>query len=549
VRNARPSRSPLRETEGAPLLRRLCRAAAAAAALAAGLALAGPAQAQASGGQELRVVTYTGLRVTDPIVTATYITRNFAYMVYDTLFAIDDQFKVHPEMVREWSESADKRTYTFTLRDGLKFQDGSPVTSADCIASLERWGKRDSLGQTLMGFMAAMTPVDDKTFKLELKEPFGFVLEALGKPSSYVPFIMPKRLAETPINKPLPEVDGSGPFRFVPSEFQPGVKAVFVKNKDYVPRSEAPNWLSGGKVVKVDRVVWMHMPDPQTAADALVNNEVDFLEAPPFTLLPMLSKAAHIKVEDLMKTGYQGNMQLNWLQPPLNNQKVRQAVLAAVYQGDYLEAQIGDPKYYKICGAMFTCGSPFATEVGATQTHPPDLARAKALLKESGYDGAPVVILQATDVAVQSPAPLVTAQALRAIGMNVKVVSMDQQSLFARRTNPGPVDQGGWSIAEGAWQDADILSPATNGSVNARGRHGAFYGWPQDDEIEKLRDAFVRATDFAKQKELATEIQKRAYEVVTYIPTGEWHVPFAYRDNLSGIVGGPVPVYWNISKK
>jgi peptide/nickel transport system substrate-binding protein len=335
----------------------------------------------------------------------------------------------------------------------------------------------------------------------------------------------------------------------VASEFQPGVRVVYEKNRDYVPRAEPPNWLSGGKVVKVDRVEWINMPDPQTAANALINNEIDFIESPPFTLLPMLSKADHVKVEDLRQVGYQGNMQLNWLQPPLNNQKVRQAVLAAVYQGDYLQAQVGDPKYYKICGAMFTCDSPFATEVGATQTKPADLARARQLLKEGGYDGAPVVILQPTDVELHSAVPLITAQALRSIGMNVVVASTDQQTLFARRANQGPPSQGGWSISQGAWQDVDILTPAVHGSVNARGKRGAYFGWPEDAEIERMRDAFSRETDPAKQKELATAIQKRAYEVVVYIPTGEWHVPFAFRDSLTGLVGGPGLVFWGVNKK
>src|SRR6185436_416827 len=224
--------------------------------------------ALAAGKKTITAVMHSDLRVIDPILTTAYITRDHAYMVYDTLLATDSSFKIQPQMA-DWKISDDKLTYTFTLRDGLKWHDGTPVTAEDCVASLQRWGKRDGMGQKLMDFTASIEAADAKTIVLKLKEPYGLVLESIGKPSSYVPFMMPKRLAESPTDKPLPELIGSGPFKFVQAEFQPGVKAVFDKNADYVPRKEAPSWTSGGKVVKVDRVEWITMADAQTAVNAL----------------------------------------------------------------------------------------------------------------------------------------------------------------------------------------------------------------------------------------------------------------------------------------
>src|SRR5262249_26325570 len=159
-------------------------------------------------------------------------------------------------------------TYTFTLRDGLKWHDGQPVTPEDCIASIKRWGAKDSMAQKLLGFVASLDPVDAKTFKLVLKEPYGLVLETLGKPSSNVPFMMPKRVAETDPNSQIGDFIGSGPFIFKKDEWKPGDKTVYVKNPDYKPRSEAPSWLAGGKVAKVDRVEWLAIPDHQTAINA-----------------------------------------------------------------------------------------------------------------------------------------------------------------------------------------------------------------------------------------------------------------------------------------
>ena len=246
------------------------------------------------------------------MMTTAYIIRDFGYMIYDTLLAEDANFKIQPQMA-EYKVSDDKLTYTFTLRDGLKWHDGTPVTAEDCVASLKRWGKADGMGQKLMDFTASIEATDAKTITLKLKEPYGLVLDSIGKPSSLVPFMMPKRLAETPPGTPIPELIGSGPFKFVPAEFQPGVKAVFVKNTDYVPRKEPPSWTSGGKVVKVDRVEWITMADAQTAVNALQSGDIDFMEVPSFDILPVLEANKDIKVDTLNKLGSQTVGRMNFL--------------------------------------------------------------------------------------------------------------------------------------------------------------------------------------------------------------------------------------------
>jgi peptide/nickel transport system substrate-binding protein len=165
--------------------------------------------------------------------------------------------------------SDDKLTYTFTLRDGLKFHDGQPVRATDVVASLKRWGQRnDAYGQPLLAAAAAIEPVGDKEFRFALKTPFP-VLEALSTLTSPTPFMLPERLAQTDAFTQIKEAIGSGPFKFVKEEWQPGHRVVYVKNPDYVPRTEPPNWASGGKVVKVDRVEWLYIPEAVTAAQAL----------------------------------------------------------------------------------------------------------------------------------------------------------------------------------------------------------------------------------------------------------------------------------------
>ena len=279
-------------------------------------------------------------------------------MVYDTLFATDAKFQVQPQMVDKWEVSADKLTYTFTLRDGLKFHDGQPVRSADCIASVERWAKRDALGQKLAEATESWTAVNDKTFRLKLKKPFPLTLEALGKLSSNVPFIMPERIAKTDAFQNITEAIGSGPFKFVKEEWVPGNKVVYVKNTDYVPRKEAPSWAAGGKVVKVDRVEWIYIPDSATAAAALNAGEVDWWEQLPPDLIPLLRKNKDIRVENIDPLGSIGMIRFNFLQPPFNNQKMRQALLYVVNQKDYVLGIAGDEKNGQPCYSFFTCGTP-----------------------------------------------------------------------------------------------------------------------------------------------------------------------------------------------
>lgn len=526
-----------------------CLASALALGIGLGLAVGVAADAAAQDKKVLRFVPHSGLRITDPIITTAFISRNHGYMIYDTLFAVNDKLEVKPQMVEKYDLSGDKLTYTFVLRDGLKFHDGAPVTGEDVVASLMRWSKADGMGQKLASFVKEWKAVDAKTFQIILKEPYGLVLDSLAKPSSNVPFIMPKRMAQTPHTQNVPEEIGSGPYRMVKAEFQPGVKVVYEKNPDYKPRSEPASSLSGGKVVKVDRVEWITMSDAQTAANAILKGEIDVWEQASYDLLPDLKKSKDVVVADLQPLGMNYMMRMNWLQPPLDNVKVRQAIMHAVYQEDYLAAQVGDPDYYKVCPAMFGCSTPLKTDAGAVGHKKADLAKAKKLLAESGYKGEKIVIMAPTDINSINQLPLVTAPILRSIGMNIDLQSMDWQTLVGRRAKWDPIDQGGWHIFHTAWGTADMMNPITNAGVRGLGKQGGFFGWTEDPEMEKLRDAYARETDAAKQKELAVAIQKRAYEMVMYVPLGEYFQQSAYRKEVSGLLQTPAFVLWNVEKK
>src|SRR3954464_1279705 len=498
--------------------------AAALPVLALSLALTSQASAA---GKTVTAVMHSDLRVIDPGFTTAYITRDHGYMVYDTLLATDSSFKIQPQMA-DFKVSDDKLTYTFTLRDGLKWHDGTPVTAEDCVASLQRWGKRDGMGQKLMTFVASIEPTDPKTITLKLKEPYGLVLESIGKPSSVVSFMMPKRIAETPADKAIAEQIGSGPFKFVAAEFQPGVKAVYEKNKDYVPRKEPPSWTSGGKVAKVDRVEWITMADAQTAVNALQSGDIDFMENPSFDILPVLAANKDLKVEALDKLGFQTVGRMNFLYPPFDNIKVRRAAFLAMNQKDILDALVGNPEYYKICGAIFMCDTPLASEAGAESLiKKSGMAEAKKLLAESGYDGTPIVIMAPGDVVTLKAQPIVAAQLLRDAGFKVDLQATDWQTVVTRRASQKPPKEGGWNMFFTNWVGADVMNPIANASIGGRGKNGGWFGWAEDAKIEQLRDAFARTSSPEEQKKIAADIQKEAYERVIYIPLGQYFAPSA----------------------
>ena len=512
------------------------------AALLAVLLMSAPGRAET-----ITAVMHSGLRVLDPIITTAHIVRNHGYMIYDTLLGTDAEGKIQPQMAEKWAVSPDGKTYTFTLRSGLKWHDGPPVKAEDCIASIKRFCEQDKMGQVLMTMVADVKAVNDRTFQVILKEPTEVILTALSKPSGLAAFIMPKRVAETPSTTPIKEYIGSGPFKFVTAEFKPGIKAVYEKNKDYVPRSEPASGSAGGKVVHVDRVEWVTMPDHMTTINALLAGEIDYMEWVQFDLLPMVEGKKDIQVQVIEKQGFQTMYRFNHLYPPFNNKLIRQAAMYAVRQEDVLKALVGNPKYYKTCGAVFGCGTPFESSAGADMVVPSNPEKARELLKQAKYDGTPVVVLHATDVSTIASNPVVITAALRKVGFTVDLQSMDWMTLVGRRASMEPPAKGGWNLFSTNWLINEIMDPLRAATVSANGKR-AWFGWPEVKQIEDLKMKFARTSNPAEQKKLAEEVQKVVIEEGVMVPLGQFYVPSAYRSSLTGVLDSPVPYFWNVKK-
>jgi len=523
-----------------------------------GLALAGAAatpihSARAQARRALKFVPEFDLRVVDPIANTGLATTQHGYMIFDTLFAMDRGFSPKPQMVERFELGQNGTVYTFVLRPGLKFHDGTPVTARDAAQSVRRWAARDVMGRGVNERITALDAVDERTFRLTLREPYPLVIDALAKISGSPCFVMREKEASTDPATPITEMIGSGPFRVVREEFQPGNRIVYAKNADYVPRAEPGDGYAGGKVVNVERVEWHIIADPSTQVAALIAGEMDFVNTPALDMLPQLRRESSVTVKIVDPQGWLPYVRPNHLHPPFNDVRARRALALLVNQADYLSAAAGDKENWKECFAFMVCGSPNGSEAGMDAYRKANLERAKALMAEAGYNGEPIVVLHPTDNAILGAVTEVTMGQLRKIGVNVRAEASDLATAFARRARRAPPLQGGWHIFHTRSLGLELNNPLTSFALaspcgtDASGNRVGWFGWACDQPLEDLRARWAMASDPAERRKIAEEIQLRAAEFLPYIPLGQLYTPIAHRKAVSGIVEMPIPVLWNVS--
>jgi len=520
------------------------------AAPAALLAAAGPprpALAQDAASRTLRVIPQANLTSLDPMWTTAVVTRNHGYLVYDTIVSVDARGEPRPQMAEGWNVAADGLLWEFRLREGLRFHDGEPVRAADCVASIRRWARRDPFGQLMWAAVEELAATGDRDFRFRLRTPFPFLALSLGKSQSPA-FVMPERLARTDPFEQVRDATGSGPFRFLAGEWNPGQRAVWQRFDDYRPRSEPVDGLAGGHVPRVERVEWTVISDPSTASSALTRGEQDYWEYPLHDLLPLLRRNRDVVVEQRLQEGTYAILRFNHIHPPFDDLAVRRAVAMAVDQGDYMRAVAGDdPAGWSACEAVLTCGTPLSSDKGSDVLRVRSVERARAALAASGYNNQRVVLLAPSDYPQINAISLVTADLLRRIGVNVELVATDWGTMVQRRASRELPERGGWNLIHTTASGTDLSLPPTHLFLRANGAD-AWFGWPADAEIERLRTAWLTAPDAGASHAIAADLNARAMAVLPYVPLGYYWQPSAWRRNLAGVFRSPVTAFWNIAK-
>jgi peptide/nickel transport system substrate-binding protein len=526
------------------MLRRTLLRASAGATFAGGLAA--PALGQDARARTLRFVPQANLTSLDPIWTTATVTGNHGYHVFDTLYATDARNRPQPQMAEGHEMLDDGKRWRFRLREGLRFHDGEPVRAADCIASIKRWTVRDPFGQLLARAVAEWRVLDDRSFEARLNRPFPLILDALAKPDASVCFIMPERLAATDSTRAVTEMVGSGPYRFIPGEYNSGSRVLYEKFDGYVPRQEPPERASGGKIAHMQRIEWHVIPDASTAAAALTNGEVDWWERPLSDLQPMLARNREIRREILDVEGRMALMRLNCLQPPFDDVRLRRAVRLSVMQENYMRAAQGDDtSVWTDTRSLFPKRTPYYKD--NPDLMPGSLDAARAALREAGYSNGKVVIINPTDFPDIGPLGQVTGDALRRIGMNVEMAESDWGTVIQRRNSREPVERGGWSIFHTTGSSNTYGSPAMSPLIRGQGEAG-WFGWWKSDRAEALTAEWIDAPDEASRARIAGEIGRLALDEVATIPLGQFTIRTAFRRNLTGLLEGSTPYPWNIRR-
>jgi len=512
------------------------------------LSLAAPAIARGEEARVLRFVPQANLPNLDPVWGTQYVVRNAALLVYDTLFGIDATLTPRPQMLEAYEVSPEGTLWRFRLREGLSFHDGEPVRSADVIASLRRWMARDMMGQVLAARSLELKAEDDRNFSWRLAKPFPKLPFALGKGNPNLPAIMPERIAATDPFKLIPEPIGSGPMRFLSAEWVPGSRAVFGRFEKYQPRAEKASWLAGGKRIAFERIEWQIIPDPATAAAALQSGEVDWWETPLPDLVPLLRQNPDLVVDIADPLGNVGILRMNHLYPPFSDVRVRRALQKVVVQPDYMRAVVGsDERLWKPMGGFFTPGTPLYSEAGGEAlTGPRDPEGARRLMAEA-YHGEKVVMLVATDLIITKGQSDVSADVMQRLGFDVDYVATDWGTVGARRAKKDPPAQGGWNLFHTWLAGVDCISPAPNIAIRTNGPR-AWFGWPDNPDIEALIGAWYEAPDAASERKVIDDINRASMAFVTYIPTGFFLGYQAWRRGLSGITAAPFPLFWGVER-
>jgi peptide/nickel transport system substrate-binding protein len=528
--------------------RAFLKSAVGAGALTTAGGLAAPAISQRAAAQALRLVPHADVSNFDPIWSGAYIARNAGLLVWDMLYGIDNTLTPRRQMVETEEVSPDDLTWTFRLRPGLKFHDGEPVLAKDAVASINRWAARDPVGQMIKAIEHGLVAIDDRTFRWALNKPYPRMLLALGKTATPCCFVMPARIAATDPFRQISEYVGSGPMRFVRNEWVPGAKAVFENFAGYLPRQELASWLAGGKNIAVNRIEWIIIPDPATAAAALQNGEVDWLEIVLPDLLPVLRKNRDVVTAINDPVGLVGFLGLNHLFPPFNDVRARRAILMALSQEDYMRAVVGDDdSLWKPMPGYFPPGTPLYTEEGGDILKGPrKVHAAKRLLADSGYRGEPVTLMAAQDIPLHKAWGDVTVDLLKRLDMKVDFAAVDWGTVVARWAQKSPPRQGGWQMAVTAYFGVDFADPSSSflrANGNERGN-----GWAHNPQIEAEIAGWDNATSSDEEKTIARRLNRLAIDHVLYAPLGVMLRHYAWRRNVSGIVQAPLPLFWGVSK-
>ena len=481
-------------------------------------------------GGTLRVVAQGSFSSLDPLPLPAVISVHTSVHVYEHLFAWDFNLNPQPQLVDTWSISDDNMTYTFTLRDGITFHNGDPVTSDDAIASINRWLPAPSVKNTA-GFISEAVKVDDLTFVINLNEPFGGLVIGLGTSPHLSPQIWPEDIANSaPFSEPITEWIGTGPYEF--ETWEPGNKLSIVRYDGFISRPEPENFLAGGKRAYLDRIEWVEIPNDETKYAGLETGQWDIVDG------ISLDFASRIRDNDsiglvVTKPGNQSEVWAKGSFAPTDNKLVRQAILAAV-DAESMMASLGDPELWILCSSVFFCGTPWESTVSEELYNQNNPERAAELLDQAGYAGETIVILNSSDHPQLNPLGIVLKPSLEAAGMTVEMPGMDLATVISR------LGANDWNLFTNFCPASTCAQPDISPVNNLS---ETLWGWPGYPDLVA---EFIRAPNLEAKRSVVDRMQAAAYEDAYNIVLGQFFPMLPHQIRVANLKPTAFPTYYNV---
>ena len=481
-------------------------------------------------GGTLRVVAQGSFSSLDPLPLPAVISVHTSVHVYEHLFAWDFNLNPQPQLVDTWGISGDNMTYTFTLRDGITFHNGDPVTSDDVIASINRWLPAPSVKNTA-GFISEAVKVDDLTFVINLNEPFGGLVIGLGTSPHLSPQIWPEDIANSaPFSEPITEWIGTGPYEF--ETWEPGNKLSIVRYDGFISRPEPENFLAGGKRAYLDRIEWVEIPNDETKYAGLETGQWDIVDGISLDFASRIRDNNDIGLV-VTKPGNQSEVWAKGSFAPTDNKLVRQAILAAV-DAESMMASLGDPELWILCSSVFFCGTPWESTVSEELYNQNNPERAAELLDQAGYAGETIVILNSSDHPQLNPLGIVLKPSLEAAGMTVEMPGMDLATVISR------LGANDWNLFTNFCPASTCAQPDISPVNNLS---ETLWGWPGYPDLVA---EFIRAPNLDAKKAVVDRMQAAAYEDAYNIVLGQFFPMLPHQIRVANLKPTAFPTYYNV---
>jgi len=485
-------------------------------------------------GGNLRVVAQASIGTLDCMFACGYVVMAVTDHVHEKLFAYDLNVTPKPVLTESWSVGNNGQSYTFTLRDGIKFHNGDDLTATDVVESFKRAAPDIASGQFLNDRLSEITVVDDLTLTMEFTEPVGVVLDALASPWPQFN-VLPEAVAKISTDEDHGEegLIGVGPYKL--SSWDRGDKLILVRYEGYEPRSEGASGLYGRKAAYLDSIEWLEVPSEQTKITGLEAGQWDVVDGAGLDFYDQLKKNADI---DIKQYPYQQNkVVLNTKIGPTDNKLIRQAIQAAV-DVDFFMAALGPKDLWRTCPAQYYCGTGLETDGSSDLYDEGNPDRAKELLAQAGYNGETIKIINPTDYATIGFMGQVMKPTLEAIGMTVDMPSIDWATVISELRSETP----DWNIFNtwySLWTTPNPVADTVPAGIQSGGDN-----WDVDT-AKALVAEYAAELDKDKQLEIIDRLQIHLRTEVPEITLGQWASIYPHRANVLGITVPTSPMYFN----